>query len=188
MVLIIEQFLGMCYSFGMQHRLFVGLQLPESFHSNLATWRMQHADWPVRWTRATDLHLTMVPPWEVDSVQPVINAFYTLNGFFKQQSITFNQIHFIHPEAPKMLWVEGEPTADLTDMKQRLHSVFERPTEEQAFRPHITLARCWPDQVAAIQQTTEAIHWVVPFEALVLYESMRDHFGSRYKVLASIAA
>ncbi len=170
------------------HRIFVGLQLPKSFHTHLASWRMQHADWPVRWTRTTDLHLTMVPPWEVDNVQSVINSFYTLNGFFKQQTIQFNQIHFIHPEAPKMLWVEGPSTSELIDMKQRLHSVFERPTEEQAFRPHVTLARCWPDQVSSIQHTQDAVDWNVTFDSLVLYESTRDHFGSRYKLLATIAA
>lgn len=172
----------------MNHRIFVGLQLPENLHTQLANWRMQHADWPVRWTRAGDLHLTMVPPWEVESIQPVINAFNTLNGFFQPQNLEFDSLRFLHPDEPRMLWVEGPTSAELTDMKQRLHTLFERPTEEQAFRPHITLARCWPEQVSLIKDTVETVRWPFQFESLVLYESKRDQFGSRYQVLATVTA
>ncbi len=172
----------------MTHRIFVGLQLPDHLHQQLANWRMQHADWPVRWSRAGDLHLTLVAPWEVESLQPAINAFQTLNGFFKAQTVAFDSVRFLHPTEPRMLWLEGPSNAELTDMKERLATVFERPAEEQAFRPHITLARCWPDQVRAIQDTVETVQWPISFEALVLYESKRDQFGSRYKTLATVTA
>lgn len=172
----------------MTHRIFIGLQIPETLQQQLSSWRMQHAEWPVRWTRVGDLHLTMVPPWEVESVQTVINNFYNLNGFFKPQTVNFDHIRFLHPDEPRMLWAEGDANAELIDMKQRLHSVFERPTEEQTFRPHLTLARCWPDQVTQLKDTVETINWPIQFDALVLYESKRDHFGSRYKVLATVNA
>ncbi len=170
------------------HRIFVGLKLPDTLHQTMAAWRMQHADWPVRWMRATDLHLTIVPPWEVDSVQTAVNAFYSLNGFFQPQTVRFNTIHFVPDDAPRMVWTEGQPTPELNDMKQRLHSVFAQPAEAQAFRPHITLARCWADQVQVIKQYTETVDWTTTCTALVLYESKRDQFGSRYKELAVVTA
>lgn len=172
----------------MTHRIFIGLQLPETLQQQLGAWRMDHAQWPVRWTRATDLHLTVVAPWEVESLQPVINTFHTLNGFVQPQTIPFDRIHFVPTEAPRMLWLEGDSTPELTDMKQRLHSLFEQPAEDKPFRPHLTLARCWADDVQAIKDTKEAVQWPITCGALVLYESRRDNFGSRYKVLASIAA
>lgn len=172
----------------MNHRIFIGLQLPRSFHQTLADWRMQHAEWPVRWTRSSDLHLTIVPPWEVESVASVNQTFNSLNGFFQPQTITFNSIQFLHPDAARMLWVEGSANSELLDMKQRLHTVFARPAEEQPFRPHVTLARCWPDEVTQIKTNLETVTWPVHFETLVLYESCRDQFGSRYKVLGTIAA
>lgn len=168
------------------YRIFIGLQLPDTLHQSLADWRLHHADWPVRWTRAIDLHLTMVPPWEVESTHQALNALHSLNGFFQTQTVTFDTIHFIHPDEPRMLWVEGPSTPELVDIKQRLHSVFERPAEEQPFRPHLTIARCWADQVQAIKDHTETIAWSVACPALVLYESKRDQFGSRYKVLGSV--
>ncbi len=170
------------------HRLFIGLQLPDSFNQTLATWRMQHVDWPVRWTRATDLHLTVIAPWEVASPQAAINAMQSLNGFFQPQTVLFDVIKFIHPDEPRMLWVEGQPSTELLDMKQRLHSVFERPNEDQAFRPHVTIARCWADQVQALKDQVETISWSTTCNALVLYESRIDHFGSRYKALATVSA
>lgn len=170
------------------HRIFVGLKLPDELHQTMAAWRMQHADWPVRWMRATDLHLTVIPPWDVESSQAAINSFYSLNGFFQPQTLTFDTIHFVPAEEPRMVWTEGKPTPELTDMKQRLHELFQQPAEGQAFRPHITLARCWADQVQAINGYTEAIQWTAACGALVLYESKRDQFGSRYKELAIVAA
>ncbi|MFA6475684.1 MAG: RNA 2',3'-cyclic phosphodiesterase [Patescibacteria group bacterium] len=172
----------------MTHRIFIGLQLPESFHKTLADWRMQHADWPVRWTKTGDLHLTLIAPWEVESVQPVINAFYTLNGFFNNQTLTFADIKFLHPDQPKMLWVEGSASPELLEMKQRLHTLLERTTEEQPFRPHVTLARCWPDEVQNYKDKTEPVNWPVTCTGLTLFESRRDQFGSRYRTLATVEA
>lgn len=170
------------------YRIFVGLKLPDTLQQTMAAWRMAKADWPVRWMRAIDLHLTIVPPWEVDSIQTAVNGFYSLNGFFQPQTVCFDTIHFIPDDQPRMVWTEGQPTPELQDMKQRLHSLFQQPAEAQAFRPHITLARCWADQVEQIKHHTETVQWEATCSALILYESKRDQFGSRYKELAVVNA
>ncbi len=168
-------------------RVFVGLKLEAAIADELFRLAQGLERFDVRRISAADLHLTLVPPWNAESIPQVVEklrrAVVNFSGFL----LTFEHVGYgPEPRRPRLLWAEcaaSEPLAQLHGVLLRAFgSANERP-----FRPHATLAR--------LRENARAVARRCPMDCmLALTQHVRSvelfqspGAGERgYRVLASI--
>ncbi|MEK7067464.1 MAG: RNA 2',3'-cyclic phosphodiesterase [Patescibacteria group bacterium] len=181
----------------MKRRIFIAINLPEKIKKRLKEYREQHNGLPVRWTKMSSLHLTLVFIGYVDNEQMLEACKITrkvaegVEPFF----INFKRIIFgpVGKE-PRMIWLEGQISEELSQLKSRLEKAllagdtgFRKP-ETRAFSPHLTLARIKADEwrqlstsdVNSVEQKFEA---QVEVNSIEVMESDLKFDGAEYATL-----
>lgn len=166
-------------------RIFTALIPSESVRKEIRRFAASLPDLPVRWIEDHNLHLTIIPPWEVQDIERVSECLKTAVRDIRPFEIQFTEISF-GPDSrqPRLIWATGKPCGELLRLKTNL----ERELAIESGRsliPHLTLGRFHPEDFANFPLKTlrKQIVWVDRFDAAVLMESRRGRGGADYEIL-----
>ncbi len=188
------------YKYNMKkRRIFIAINFPEQIKKKLLAFKEGWADLPVRWTRETNLHITLTFIGYVDDEQmlEVCQLAKEVASKHKSFEIKLKKIILGPPQKPpRMIWVEGESNQELSRLKDDLEKVLFnsnrvgfKSSGYSVFRPHITLARINQNQWRELSNKPEIdrdISLVASVETIEVMESHLSRGGGEYAVLESI--
>ncbi|TSC52878.1 MAG: 2'-5' RNA ligase [Parcubacteria group bacterium LiPW_39] len=189
-------------------RVFIAINLPESVKKRLKQYQEKYdyllarqspakrdGGGPVRWTKEPSLHLTLVFIGYVTDEQlvEICRAAREVAAKFEPFFINFKKIILGPPnKPPRMIWVEGEASKELSELKNQLeerllncNSGFNHQ-EKRLLRPHITLARIKMEQWRQMESkpvVEENFEAQVPVASIEVMESDLKRDGAEYAVL-----
>lgn len=170
----------------MARRLFVAIGCSPELTGAIAAWQKAHGDLPARWIRPEDFHVTIVPPWFAQRVEPAIESLRAARVPIDPFTIRFDRIGF-GPEGgePRILWATGSTPENLHALRDDLTAEL-RQRPNQPFKLHLTIARLGPDEASKLSTATldEPWEWEELVTGFRLMESHRGEEGSRYETLA----
>jgi len=169
-------------------RLFVGLPLSPALRKRL---KRDMALWPkeaVLQTAEDNLHVTLmflgfvheedVPEMcaKVGKVCEMINAFEL--SFTGMQLLDSN-------ENPKVIWLHGEPSEELKQLREALEKMFSAfIVEKKSYRPHITLAKIKKSKWAVLPEKPklkEQLLYIESVDTVAVFESLTIDGKRRYE-------
>jgi 2'-5' RNA ligase len=182
-----------------KRRIFLAINLPDQIKKKLLEFQREWADLPVRWTKESNLHITLVFIGYIDDEEMLEICRLTKEIVQKHQSFEINlkRICLGPPHRPaRMIWLEGEVNPALAQLRDDLEEVLFDSTrsgfskrENRAFRPHITLARIrlpeWR-HLTTKPEIDKEVSLVFPVETVEVMESHLSRGGAEYAVLESI--
>jgi len=184
----------------MRHRIFIAINLPENIKQKLADFQSKWPELPIRWTKKENLHITLVFLGSLSDEELFEICKITKEVASKNQpfSINLNKIFYGPPKKmpPRMVWVEGEKSKGLTQLKNDLENALSGSTnsrhqkETRPFSPHITLGRIrqWefksiePEERPNVKQDISLGFEVSSIEVM---ESFLKRGGPEYTILES---
>jgi len=182
-----------------KHRIFIAINLPQDIKKKLLGYQRERQDLPVRWTKPDNLHFTLVFIGYVgeDELLEICKLSHQATKRHKLFNINLEKILLGPPNRPaRMIWVEGESSQKLADLKSDLEkSLFNsvksgyKRQEVRAFRPHITLARIkqWEwERISPEPKINLEIAASFPVESIEVMESELKRTGAEYTILESI--
>ena len=133
----------------MKHRIFIAVNLPKEVIKQLVNYQSKWPELPIKWIRPENLHITLIFLGDVNDSE-LVEICNTSKEIVEQHysfGINLNQICYGPPKKmpPRMVWVKGEKSQQLSDLKKDLESALLEKVnfhqENRAFSPHITLGR-----------------------------------------------
>jgi len=181
-----------------RHRVFIAINLPNDIKKELVFYAKKWPEFPAKWTGKDNLHITLEFLGDLtdQEVSDVCSAAKEVAKTYNSFCIDLKKILYGPPRKmpPKMIWVEGEKSEELSGLKNELEEellekINFRP-EGRGFTPHITLARIneWefkkiePDERPEIN---EEIDLTFSVETIEVMESELKRGGPAYTVLES---
>jgi len=181
-----------------RHRIFIAINLPEEIRRELKKYELRWSELPAKWTSKDNLHITLeflgnLTDEEIGHVCFVVKEVARLHLSF---AIDLKKVIYgpIDKFPPRMVWVEGEKSKELSALKTSLQNkllekVRFRP-EERVFSPHITLARIseWefkkmePEEIPEINENIDLTFSV---ESIEVMESEIKKGVPQYTILES---
>ena len=178
----------------MRHRIFIAINLPEKTKNQLANFQKGHPRLPVRWVKPANLHLTLaflgyVPTDELSRVCDIVKEKSSKHSCF---SINLFKIDYGIKEksVPRLIWVQGEKSDELTSLKQDLEKSLGLSLEKKDSLPHITLARIKKWEYMRIEpeerpEIAENISLNFEVQSIEVIESKLKPTGPEYAILES---
>jgi len=183
----------------MRHRIFIAINLPKEVRQQLVNYQSKWPELPIKWTKPENLHITLIflgyiPDIELLEVCQITKEIVQKHNSF---GITLNQICYGPPKKipPKMVWVKGQKSQELSDLKQELESALLEKVnfhqESRAFSPHITLGRIRAWDWKKIEpeerpEVNEVIDLIFEVSSIDIMESELKREGPRYTILESV--
>lgn len=181
-----------------KHRIFVAINLPEGIKKDLAKYKEKWPELPAKWTAKDNLHITLEFMGDMSDIElgDICKVVSEVASRHKSFSLDLNKITYgpLKKMPPKMVWVEGEKSDELADLKEDLQEclleqVRFRP-DEKGFTPHITLARIteWafkqiePEERPEINENIDLSFYV---ESIEVMESELKRGGPVYTIIES---
>ncbi|MCJ7826007.1 RNA 2',3'-cyclic phosphodiesterase [Patescibacteria group bacterium] len=166
----------------MKHRVFIALPIPSSIKKEIAQWKREHSDMPVRFIKKGNLHITIVPPWYTDNLRALKQTLHAMEKP-KNLTLTFSEIAFGPTQKnPRLIWVTGLKNLRLQKAKQTFeHSLGVTP-EKRLLIPHITIARFNHLKNPSAFQKSK-IHWKCTMKTFCLMESHLLRTGAQYRTI-----
>ena len=122
-------------------RIFVGVKIAGEIAKELAQMARVLEQSPAKLIAPAEIHLTLVPPWNVSDPTDVIEPLGAIVGGFAAFMLTFAHLGYgPQPRWPRFLWVDCSAPDALATIRAALLHTF-GPSDERPFRPHVTLAR-----------------------------------------------
>lgn len=136
---------------------------------------------PFRFVDERDLHLTIIPPWEVDDIEVENKKIQRLAGL----SACTLHINRVVPNASRggrqIIWATPDDIpAELKLLRLKAHEVFNREVEARPFTPHITLARAGQDVI--FKKFEDSMNWEFPIQRVALFISHLTPDGAWYEI------
>jgi 2'-5' RNA ligase len=182
----------------MRHRIFIAINLPEEIKKELKASQSQWPELPIRWTKPENLHITLVFLGYLsdEDLLEVCNLTREVAQRNKPFSLNLKKICYGPPKKmpPRMVWVEGEKSQELGDLKNDLeNSLLEGVSfhrEKRAFSLHITLGRIrrWEWKKIEPEERPEVnkeIDLTFEVNSIEVMESKLKRGGAEYTVLES---
>ncbi|MHB1118083.1 MAG: 2'-5' RNA ligase family protein [Minisyncoccota bacterium] len=169
-------------------RVFVGIKVPLDLARDFADFHRDIVGLPAHLIHPTDMHLTLVPPWDITdraSVESILRE--VLRGGVRFL-IRFERVEYGPTEhRPWLVWVIGEPSLELTNLKKSLVDAFGVKDVHLSFTPHVTIARFSEQDWAAFKHHPIAREAVLsmPVESVELFLTPTGG-GRNHEVLASV--
>lgn len=181
-----------------KHRIFLAINLPESVKKRLIDYQSEWANLPVRWTKKSNLHITLVFIGYVNDEEmlEICQLARRISQRYSSFEIKLNQICFGPPNRPpRMIWAEGEESNELVQLREDLEKglLFStksgyRRQEKRKFRPHLTLGRIRQSEWRQLPQKPDLereISLTFPVDSIEVMESHLSRGGADYAVLES---
>lgn len=178
----------------LQRRLFVGIPLSSALTTRLTR---EMSAWPKEVFLKTDksnLHVTLfflgfVHEGLVPEIcEKVRNLCETIESF----EIEFSSIRLMpNPEEAKMVWLAGEPSEALRDLKTALERElsFVVAAEPKVYCPHITLSRMKKARFQSLDPKPvieKTVRFTESVDTVVVYESIMEEGKRKYSPLESV--
>ncbi|MDP3882630.1 MAG: RNA 2',3'-cyclic phosphodiesterase [Candidatus Staskawiczbacteria bacterium] len=186
-----------------RHRVFIAINLPEDVKRALAKYQEKWSELPAKWTANDNLHITLEFLGQLTDVE-VGGACKIVAEVSKCHSpFAMNLVKVLYGppprqgfagRAPKFVWVNGERSDELADLKNDLEeSLLEKISfrpDGKGFTPHITLARIleWEFRKFEIDERPEInedIDILFTVESIEVMESKLKRGGPVYTILES---
>ena len=142
-------------------RLFVALEIPAAVRArftalinDLRAIESKSSAKKPRWVRPENLHVTLkfighIDPAKLDPIRATL-AKICSNG---PVNLCFRGLGFFpNAKRPRVLWAGTAASQNLSSLARDIDASLaklEIPSEERAFTPHLTLARCGPSAISA---------------------------------------
>ncbi len=170
-------------------RVFLGVPLIPSLAEKITAWQKPFFSWPVRWIAPKNLHITLLPPWEESRVDELMKKFADFQSPMQNFTINFYAINFgPNAKQPRLIWLEGQPNPELTELKKSLEHFLHIQAENKNFQPHATLARFRPEDFTRlpVKNLNINVHWQQPIKRFALYQSVLSARGADYRILKTV--
>ncbi len=167
-------------------RIFVGLKIAPDIAAELAGIAKSLDELGVRLIAATDIHLTLVPPWSETFALGAINKLQLTAATFNAFRLTFHHVCYgPHPRRPRLLWAECKATDELVTLRATLLKIYGQ-IDDRPFQPHVTLARIRGSGVAIARghPIDRNLLLTQQVETVELFQSPRGG-ETGYRILAS---
>lgn len=167
-------------------RVFVAIPASKSIQDAVHEWRRAYRNLPVRWVAPKNLHVTIVPPWEEDDVDAVLDALRMAEGGVGLFALQYSLVRYGPTlREPRLIWAEGEAPDQLFVAKHAIERALSRNAGERPFRLHMTVARFDPARFPkfSVQDMKDAVSWAEEAKTFTLMESVRSPSGADYTVL-----
>ncbi len=168
-------------------RVFVGLKIAADIADQLAALAAELRETPARLVAPSDIHLTLVPPWQEGAIEQAIERLRGVAGLFAPMSLKFEHLGYgPHPRRPRLLWADCAATEALAALRAALMLAFAQ-SDERPFRPHVTLARIRDAQPGLPRKhpIDRDLNFTQAVRTVELFQSPPP--GTRgYRVLASV--
>jgi len=168
-------------------RVFVGIKVAFEVAQMLAEFARDLASLGARLVPASDIHLTLVPPWSEIQPAEAIARLRAVAGEYGGFVLKFKRVRFgPRLRRPRLLWVECEPNKALKDLQTTLMATYGQ-IDSRPFVPHVTLARlprngCAIVRRRSIDQSLALTQHIISVE---LFQSpAKGEHG--YQILASV--
>lgn len=190
----------------MKRRIFIAITLPDDVKKQLALYQEKidnlfEAPSPVRWTKKDNLHITLMFLGYLteDELMDVCRITQEVASRHQAFSINLKKILYGPPgKPPRMIWVEGEKSAELGALQKDLENSFvvsttQDPEEKgRPYAPHITLGRIkmWEfrqQDPETRPEVEENINLSFDVSAVEIMESKLKRVGPDYNILQSCA-
>jgi 2'-5' RNA ligase len=168
-------------------RVFVGLKLAAEAAGELAELARPLERCGVRLVPRSDIHLTLVPPWNEPDIADAVETLRAAISAFGSFSLTFARVGYGPTlDHPRLLWVDCVASQELKDLRTALMAAYGQ-SESRPFQPHVTLARIPRSGRAIARQNPmdQALSLAQCVTSVELFQSPPKG-QSGYQVLASL--
>jgi RNA 2',3'-cyclic 3'-phosphodiesterase len=168
-------------------RVFVGLKITPEIAQELAKLAYPLKGEGVRLVAGSDIHLTLVPPWNESGLTEAAEKLRKAVCCFGYFVLTFEHLRY-GPTArhPHLLWAECVASKELIALRAALLAAFGQ-VETRPFRPHVTLARI-PNNgrvIARKNPLDQSLLFAQHVTSVELFQSPPKGPGG-YQILASL--
>lgn len=173
----------------MKKRVFLGIEPSFLLKRKILSFEQKYLDFPVRWIKEKNLHVTVVPPWYEEDIASVAEQLRQLQGRIKPFTLEFRRVTFGPTRhIPRLIWAEAGTSKQLLSLKRETEELLQKMPEKRPFLTHLTLARFPREKLAAlpVQSLQEDIFWEETVEALSLFEAKLYRTGAEYDILLQI--
>lgn len=164
-------------------RVFIAVPLSRELQQEAERFAQQHHI-PVRWVVGSNLHITLVPPWQEGDVGNVKERLRQLQTH-KPFDIAFNIVEYGPSRQPRLIWAAGETTKQVLELQEHAQSAI-GARHSASFKLHATLARFRHEDYKRLPKLNERIDWRMRVTSVVLMESHLLPTGSEYEVLEEV--
>jgi 2'-5' RNA ligase len=122
-------------------RVFVGLKVVAEVAGELADLARPLERYAVRLVQRSDIHLTLVPPWNETHIAHAVETLRAAISGFGSFLLTFAHVGYgptLHH--PRLLWVDCAASEELKELRTALLTAYGQ-IDSRPFQPHVTLAR-----------------------------------------------
>lgn len=170
----------------MKKRVFIGVCISKETKSKALEWGKRYHFLPVRWVKAPNLHITIVPPFmvEVNDIPKIVKILsdISMEGF----KINFYKVS-LGPNVftPRLIWAVGHKSRELELLRDKVSRKLSCELEKRDFLPHVTLARFNKKDFSRfpVGEVNDDIGWIEHVDNFTLFESNLSREGASYKVL-----
>lgn len=170
-------------------KIFLALKVPYELADEAYNWRDKHGNLPVKWISNKNLHITIVPPWEEENVEDVIEKLSIIEGKIGLIRVVFDTVAFgPNRFSPRLVWATGEVPQKIYNLKKLLFETFSKMNNRNGSFTHLTLGRFNPSDIAKFptQRLHEEVFWSSTIDTLVLMETKILEDGPDYEVLKEV--
>jgi RNA 2',3'-cyclic 3'-phosphodiesterase len=176
----------------MKRRLFIAINMPDDIRKRLAKKTADWQDFPIRWVRKENLHLTLAFLGYVND-EEIPNLIERLELALDQTcgfDLIFDEIvPAPDRDNPKMIWLVGPTNRELGILHEKIgRAVGFQVREHREFRPHITLGKVKRKLLKSddrIIKTAGKFSVTFPVSSIELMSSELSENGSEYVVMES---
>lgn len=179
----------------MKHRIFIALGTSDGLVNAIASWEASFASESedtyskIRWLRRENLHITLVPPWYEDE-SGVEKVKGLLDSIGKEKfSLEFRRVTYgPNSKRPRLIWLEGETSCGLVDLRDNLHGMLGKKQEKRPFLLHLTIGRFQENAFSSfpVKEIDDKFIFQEEANSLLLIESHLERNGAKYNVLHQI--
>lgn len=169
----------------MKKRIFVAIKVSTDIKKKIKSVKKDYEDLPLKWHKDSDLHITILPPWDEENIGEVREKLKEIKDKMESFEIGFNHITLgPYYDRPKLVWAKGKATKEIYTLREKLESVFQKYSQRR-FKLHLTLARFSREDTRSIMNAwqNKNISWTQKVDSIVLFESILDDDGVKYEVL-----
>jgi 2'-5' RNA ligase len=170
-------------------RVFIAMPAGQALADFAVGFRRAHPELNVRWVRPENLHVTMVPPWEVLDPEPVCRELQGIAASHSVVQVRFDMVSSGPDDRrPRLVWATGNAPEALTELSAGLRSSFSSGGAEAGrdFLLHLTIARLnrLDALTLADRKLHEPVEWPGLLDTLCLYQSILKPTGAEYRLLS----
>jgi len=181
-----------------KHRIFIAINLPSDVKKQLNLYKDKWQELPAKWTNSNNIHITLeflgnLTDEELGEVCVAVKEVAQIHNSF---NISLNKIIYgpLKKIPPRMIWVKGEVSKELTllknDLQRSLLEIVRFVPDTGIFLPHITLARISAWEWRKIEpeerpDVDENIDFIFTVESIEVMESILKKGGPEYTVVES---